>query len=263
MLSVAIIIFIGGLFVGSFLNVAVFRTKEHRHLVGGASHCQKCHVPLRRRDILPVLSYALLIGRCWNCRTQISWQYPVVEFFTGLVFLIIYYRYVFGDFVPAEYSPDHFAAYILRDLTFAAILIVIFVYDFRFQQILDRFTFPAIVVALIFNLWVGVPYVSMILGAVVIAGFFAIQFGLTKGKWVGDGDIRLGALIGVILGFQAGLVAVFIAYAIGAVIGVILLIRGKADLSTRIPLGALLAFGTIIVLLSGSYLAEWSVGLIT
>jgi len=263
MFSIATTIFIGGLFVGSFLNVAVFRTKEHRYIVGGGSYCQNCQISLRRRDIIPVFSYAFLMGRCWNCRARISWQYPVVEFITGLIFLVIYYRYALGVFTPPDYLPNHFLAYLLRDLIISAVLIIIFVYDFRFQQILDRFTFPTIIIVLLLNLWLGVPYVSMVLGAFVFAGFFAIQYGLTQGRWVGDGDIRMGALIGVILGFQAGLVAIFIAYGIGVILGIILLSKRKSNLSTRIPLGSLLAFGTILVLLSGSYLAEWSVGLVT
>jgi prepilin signal peptidase PulO-like enzyme (type II secretory pathway) len=150
-----------------------------------------------------------------------------------------------------------------RDLLFVSFLIVLFVYDWKYMLLPDKFTIPAMIVALLLNLlFAFVSPLLMLSGALILGGFFWIQYVLSKGTWVGGGDIRLGVLMGFMLGLWQGLVALFLAYVIGAIVAVILLITGKADRKTQLPFGVFLTLGTVIMLLSGEVILDWYIGLL-
>jgi len=246
-------IFLIGICVGSFLNVLVFRTNEQKSLVRSRSKCQKCEVAISWYDLVPVLSFFLLRQRCRNCKGAISWQYPLVELVTGLLFVLVYF--VHFDSLPAVIP------FLVRDLIFTIFLILLFVYDLRYHLLLDRFTIPAMIVALLINLFLGVSVWSMLIGAVVIGGFFFVQWRLSKGKWIGDGDIRMGALMGLMLGLTQGLVALFLAYILGAAVGVVLLVSKKARMKTQLPFGTFLAMATFVSLIWGEQILQWYLGL--
>ncbi len=231
----ALFVFLVGLAVGSFLNVLVFRTHEGRSALRGRSRCLACEVPLGPLDLIPVVSFMLLRGCCRTCAAAISWQYPLVEFSTGVLFAAAYLRYASGFSLPETFTPDLFWAYVLRDCIFIAFLAILFVYDLRYVLLLDRFTIPAMITALLVNLWLGVPAWSLLAGGLALGGFFLVQFAVSRGRWVGGGDIRMGMLMGFMLGIRDGLVALFIAYALGAAVGVYLLARQKAGLRTELP----------------------------
>lgn len=252
----AFLIFLLGVTVGSFLNVIVFRTRSGRSIVHGRSRCRDCEVPIRPADMIPVVSYILLRGRCRNCKHIISIQYPLVELFTGVIFLLFFLRYVYGFSTPANLTADVWIAYLLRDFIFTGFLIVLFVYDLKYILILDRFTVPAMIVALLLNLWIGAPPISLLLGALVLAGFFGIQFALSGGAWVGGGDIRMGALMGFMLGIEQGLVALLIAYTLGAFSGIFLILTRQAKLRSQIPMGSFLSIATFIMLFSGNLIVD-------
>jgi len=244
-----IFVFLIGICVGSFLNVLVFRTHDERSFMRGRSKCIKCEVPIAWYDLVPVLSFILLRRRCRKCKSAISWQYPLIELATGLLFLGLFLR------------PDFSIEFFIRDAIFTIFLIVLFVYDLKYQLLLDRFTIPAMIVALLFNLFLSVPVWSMLVGALVLGGFFLGQYWISKGKWIGDGDIRMGVLMGLMLGLQDGLVALFLAYILGAVVGVVLIMSKKAKMHTQIPFGTFLALTTFISLLWGSEIISWYLGL--
>ncbi len=252
------IIFILGLCVGSFLNVAIFRVHEERSVVKGRSKCKTCEEPISARDLIPVLSFFILRGRCRKCKSVISWQYPLVEFTTGVLFLLFFLKFNFGWFSsPFVFSIEGMYT-LVRDWIFIAFLIVIFVYDLRHMYILDRFTIPAMIIAIIFNLWIGViPVMSIMTGAVILGGFFYLQFIISNGAWVGGGDIRMGALMGLMLGLNQGLVALFIAYLLGAIIGVILLLSKRVNRKTPIAFGTFMAVGTAVILFFGNAPLQW------
>lgn len=126
------------------------------------------------------------------------------------------------------------------------------------MYILDRFTIPAIIIAIILNLWIGViPALSLITGAVVLGGFFYLQFIISNGAWVGGGDIRMGALMGLMLGLNQGLVALFLAYLLGAIIGVMLLLSKRVGRKTPIAFGTFMAIGTVVILFFGNAPLQW------
>jgi len=241
---IPIFVFVLGLCIGSFLNVAIFRIHEGRSIIKGRSKCKTCEEPISAHDLIPVLSYFILRGRCRKCKNVISWQYPLVEFVTGILFLLFYFK--LGDSsIEGMYT-------LVRDWIFIAFLIVIFVYDLRHMYILDRFTIPAMIIAIIFNLWLGtVPAMSLITGAVVLGGFFYLQFVISNGAWVGGGDIRMGALMGLMLGLNQGLVALFLAYLLGAIIGVMLLLTKRVGRKTPIAFGTFMAISTAVILFFG------------
>lgn len=250
-----------GTVIGSFLNVLVFRTHGNESLLG-RSHCMTCEQPIKFYDLIPVLSFFLLRRRCRHCRAPISWQYPLIEFTTGLLFMLIYLRYDEGIFVPAVADSTMLWLYFWRDVLFALLLVIVFVYDLRYTMILDRFTLPAMIVALILNFWLGVPATSLLLGGFLLAFFFAAQFLISEGRWVGGGDIRMGALMGFMLGFQNSLVALFIAYMLGAAVGLLLVLSDKATPKSQIPFGTFLAIATFIALTIGDQIVTWYLSLL-
>jgi len=260
MFLIGLSIFFIGLCVGSFLNVVLFRTYEGQSFIFGRSKCRACQRSLHAGDLIPVLSYVFLKGRCRGCHSVIDWQYPVVEIATGILFVLMYLKESLGFGVSLE--PQELLVLLIRDCVFVSYLIVIFVYDLRHMLIIDRFTVPAMIFAVIINLWLGIiPLWSILLGGLVLAFFFWTQFFFSKGTWVGGGDIRMGALMGLMLGLQQGLAALFLSYLLGALVGLFLLATGKANRKTPIPFGTFLAVGTTIVLFAGKPILEWYLGL--
>lgn len=229
--------------------MAIFRTHEGEAVVKGRSKCRICEEPIAIKDLVPVLSYLRLQGRCRSCSSVISWQYPVVEIVTG------------GLFVLALVLGNGWME-IVRNWVFVSYLVIIFVYDLRHMLIIDRFTIPAMIFAVIVNLWLGViPAWSILLGGLILAGFFWIQLAISRGTWVGGGDIRMGAFMGFMLGLETGLVALFIAYVLGAIVGVGLLLSKKVSRKTPIPFGTFLSVATLIVLFFGQPMIDWYLGL--
>lgn len=237
-------IFIAGLLVGSFLNVVVIRLETGQQFFFGRSACQNCKKQIAWYDNIPLISFFILGGRCRNCRAGISWQYPIVELGTAILFAWSYL--LFG-----------LSFLMLVQILFISFLVVIFVYDFQHQLIPDSVTIPAMILALVLNLVLGKPIISLLVGAIIGSGFFALQYFISKGQWIGDGDIRLGAVMGLMLGWPGVLVALFIAYLVGAVIGVCLLASRRAAMNQAVPFGPFLAGATVISLWYGSDIISW------
>src|SRR3989339_1192923 len=242
------IVFLAGLCAGSFLNVVILRTREGTSFVGGRSRCAACAVELGPSELVPVLSYLALRVRCRHCAVPLSIQYPLVEFVTGVLCLAL--------FVHA----DSWMMFV-RDIVFVAFLTVLFVYDLRYMEILDRFTVPAMGIALLSNIYLGSDPQSLVMGAGVLGGFFLAQYAISKGRWIGAGDIRMGFLMGFMLGFSHAIAALFLAYLGGALFGVALIALKRADGKTPIPFGSFLAVATETVLLFGNQLVDWYLGL--
>lgn len=254
-------VFLIGLIIGSFLNVVVARTKSGRSLVFSRSACETCGVTVAPHDLMPLLSFFLLRGRCRACTAPISWQYPAVEFATGLLLALAYLRYTQGFALPEEFVNSQLFWWLIRDGVFFSFLMVLFVYDWRFLLLPDRFTIPGIAIALLINAWLGLPILSLLLAVGLLAGFFIIQHFISHGSWVGTGDIRMGALVGAMLGLPEGLLALFLAYLIGAGVGVFLLLTRRANWRTPVPFGAFLALGAVAALFLGPVLVNWYLGL--
>jgi len=239
-----IIIFIIGLCIGSFLNVVIYRLHKKESFIKGRSYCPKCRHKLSWLDNIPLISWVFLKARCRYCNERISLQYPLVELAGGALFAL------------ALFTADNYLL-LVSYCFFISILIIIFVYDLKWYLILDKVTVPAIAAAGLFNIILGHSIFNLLSAAFAISGFFLLQFLISKGKWIGGGDIRLGFLMGIMLGWPIAIAALFISYIAGAIIGVGLIITGKKKMSSQVPFGTFLSVGTIIALLYGDMLMRW------
>ncbi|MBI2415650.1 MAG: prepilin peptidase [Candidatus Kerfeldbacteria bacterium] len=233
-----------GLGIGSFLNVVIIRLHSNEPLTG-RSHCVYCQKQLRWFELLPVVSFVALGGRCRYCQQAISWQYPLVELITAAVFATIT--------VWFSTDPLRLGVY----LVYSAILIVLFVYDARYYLIPDIITLPAIIFSIIISLLLGNHWLNIMLALAVGSGVFLLQYVASGGRWIGGGDIRLGALMGAMLGWPNIVVALFLAYCGGAIVAVTLMILGKKKMTDRLPFGTFLSASTIITLCLGNQLVYW------
>ena len=216
--------------------------------------CPHCRTVLSPRDLVPLVSFCVLRGRCRSCHRRISWQYPLVELGTALLFGMA--LIVSASRGGAPESLDAWG-FLLRDWFAIAVLLVVFLHDLRFGLVFDRVVLPAIAVVLLANALMGVPWESYVLGVIVGAGFFLLQYLISRGKWVGAGDIRLGAFMGALLGFPHVLIALLLAYVSGALTGLVLVKAGKKRLGSQIPFGAFLAPATVITLFWGPQILAW------
>jgi len=246
----SLVIFLFGLIIGSFINCLIYRLKNKKSL-GGRSFCPKCKKQINWYDNIPLLSYFLLRAKCRWCREKISFQYPLVELITAILFLVVFL---------ATYNlqlTTYNLLLILRNWTFTAFLIIIFLYDLKYYLIPDKISLPAMVVALIFNIFLYNIFINYLLAALIAGGFFFLQFIISKGKWIGGGDIRLGLLIGLMLGWPNILVALIISYILGSIIGLGLIIAKRATMKSPVPLGTFLSIGAFVSLLWADKIIEW------
>lgn len=249
-----ILFFIFGSAVGSLLSVVISRVRHNQKgIILGRSKCPKCKKQLHWSHLIPVISYIILRGQCAYCEKQISKLYLVLELLTGAVFAWIYSQNPFylGNSVHGLVQNSSIEYALLAVAGFKMIIysgfILIFVYDYLYQEIPDLFSLPLIAIALAGNIMIGQPdLISILTGAAIGLSFFGGQYLISKGKWLGEGDIRLGVLMGILLGWQFLLVAIVISYVIGSIISLFLIAKQKAKMNSEIAFGPFLILGTVI-----------------
>lgn len=253
------IIFLFGLIVGSFLNCIIYRLEKGESFLKGRSYCPHCKHILTWLDLIPIFSYLILKGRCRYCQEKISLQYPLVELSTGILFLLIY---------SADRGSTSICSlgYVCFYWVLTAFLIIIFVYDLKHYIIPDKVVYPAIAIALIFNLQFLISnqfliFNYSILSAIGVASFFLLIVLISKGQWMGIGDIKLAFLMGLFLGFPNILVALFLTFFLGAIIGLGLIIVGKKTLKSEVPFGPFLVTGTFLAMFWGEKMIQWYLNL--
>ncbi|MBI5753979.1 prepilin peptidase [Candidatus Peregrinibacteria bacterium] len=275
-LLVATIIFILGTAIGSFLSVVIYRLQtEKKGLVMGHSMCPSCKKQLKWHHLFPILSWLFLRGKCAYCGKRISVHYLMLELLTGLIFLVSFLKWNFLVGVPSIVNPQfldylinwHKLATLVFYLIEFSFLIAIFFYDLMHKEIPDQLSLPAIAIAI-----VGIisfspnmsTLVNMLIGGGIIFLFFFLQYVLSKGTWIGGGDIRLGALMGILLswgvqspGWLNGILALVIAYLLGGVISLGLLAMKKLTRKSTIPFGPFLVIGTVTAIFLGDKILNW------
>ena len=276
-------IFIFGLIVGSFLNVVICRLKTKENFFLSRSHCPHCKKTLKWFDLIPVLSFISTFGKCRYCHKKISWQYPLVEIITGGLFLLIFNFSAYGgsavggQFSISNFSLLNFCSLLIVYCSLLFVLcslIVIFIYDLKHYIIPDKIVFPAIAAALIYQFTIYLPAVTtalqagdlrftiyegflfVIFSAFLAAGFFFLIILISKGEWMGFGDVKLAFLMGLILGWPDILFALFLAFVLGALIGLILIGLKIKSIKSQIPFGPFLVAATIIMMLWGEIIKE-------
>lgn len=247
-----IFVFALGLVIGSFLNCFVYRL-EKKEKITGRSFCPGCKNKLSWRDLVPVFSFFALKRKCRHCKVKISWQYPLVELATAIVFLLIFSAQ--GGLI---FNWQLFNLVFL--LYIASSLIAIFVYDLKHYLIPDKILLPAIVITFFYRLLEAESFYGLLdylLAILPGAGFFLLIFLISKGQWIGFGDVKLAILMGLILGVQKTLLALFLSFFSGAIIGLILIVAKNRGLKSEIPFGPFLIMGTFAAILWGSGMIEW------
>lgn len=253
MIYLSILIFLFGLSLGSFANCLIWRLFQEEKILG-RSYCPQCRHKIAWYDNIPLLSYLILGGKCRHCRQVISIQYPVIELSVASLFTLIWWQQfdftilpnlVFWEIISSNFFWFHLSYLLLAVWS----LIIIFVFDLRYYLVSTLFVWPATVFFVIINILIGVPWPQLLAGMAVGALFFLVQYILTKGKGLGEGDVYLGVFLGSIFSFSFSLLAaIFIAYIIGSLFGVILIIINRKTWSSKLPLGVFLSLGAIITL---------------
>ena len=250
-------IFLFGLIIGSFLNCLIWRLHKEESMLG-RSYCPKCRAQIAWYDNIPILSYLALGGKCRHCHKKISLQYPIVELSTGILFALAVFINCKLDIINCLQITNYkLQITLLRDWYIIAVMIVIFIYDLRWYLILDKITLPSIVIVFLLNLASGMNWQNMLFSGIIGGSFFLLQFVVSRGKWIGGGDIRLGALMGVALGWPNILMALFIAYIMGSIVGVGMILAKKKQWGSQIPFGVFLSVATLIALFWGQDLINW------
>lgn len=236
-----------GLSVGSFLNVVILRFDDVESIIKTRSHCPKCKKEIPWYDLFPFFSYIILAGKCRLCKKVISLQYPVVEAVTAIIFILIYWQY--------GISVSSFFLFLISSL-----LIVVAAYDWLHMEIPDILIYVAAVFAsgfIVYNLWQAQGLTDLnswlvyAYGLLIGVGFFGILVVASRQKWMGAGDVMLGGLMGLIVGYPNVIVALFLAFFLGSIVSLILMITKKKTMKDAVPFGPFLVAATFISLFWG------------
>ncbi len=288
--------FVLGLVLGSFIKVLADRSLNNKTFLG-RSYCPYCKHKLQWYDLLPIFSYLYLGGKCRYCRHKIPLEYLVLEIVSG--FLIGFLFWQSGQSFQFPVFNFQFSIFVLDLLFktfFVSILISLFLTDLKKMLIPDRIALPAIVISVIYlvsltfykvgylyyylsqsligqKLLTATDYFqrhslidsqdlfSSVLSAMLIAGFFMGLIILTKGKGMGGGDVKLGALMGLGLGFPSSLLALMLAFLSGSFVSIGLLLFRRKKFGSQIAFGPFLVLGSLIALFWGQKILDWYVSL--
>jgi leader peptidase (prepilin peptidase)/N-methyltransferase len=240
-----------GLCIGSFLNVVIHRLPLGQSLASPPSRCPNCGYGLRWYDNVPVISWAMLGGRCRQCRAPISAQYPIVEIVTALLFVLVV------SFTP----PGPLMA---SRLILVSILVALFGIDLEHQILPNSITLPGIAVGVLFSL-IAPPglkdsLIGVVLGAGVLYGIAAAYYLVRREEGLGMGDVKMLAMIGAFLGWKAVLVTLVLSSFSGAIVGVGLIAAQRGGMRLALPFGTFLAIGAVAAMLVGEPLVTWYAG---
>lgn len=258
---ILLLLIVLGLILGSFANAFIWRFHEHKNWLNDRSECTHCHHKLAPLDLIPVLSWLMLKGKCRYCHKKID-DNPLVEITLPILFA---WSYVFWP-VPFD-AIGQFE--FLMWLVFLTAFLILAVYDLRWFLLPDKIVFPLVVLAAIQVATLSIYHhdwkiaLSALGGVLAISGIFYLLFQMSKGKWIGGGDVKLGLVLGLLAGgVLEGFLVLFIASVIGMVVAAPKLVRGKANRRTELPFGPLLIAALIIVKLFGTALINWYAGLL-
>lgn len=234
------LVLIIGLCIGSFLNVCIYRIPKEESIVFPASHCTSCGHELKFYELIPVVSYIFLRGRCIKCKSKISIKYPLIEILNGLLYLLLFIKY--------ELSFN-FIFYCLL----VSLLIVISIIDLESKYVYSSTTIVGVLLAIIYIIIGGclgeVRILNNLLGGLIGYGIIFLIIILTGG--MGEGDADIAGICGLFIGIKGVLVALFLAIILGGIFASIVLILKIKDRKSEIAFGPYIAIGTLIWLLIG------------
>lgn len=236
------LVFLYGIIIGSFLNVCILRIPAGESIVTCRSHCDHCKRLIRWYDLIPVVSYLILRGRCRYCKTKLSIQYPMIEALNGILYVLVFYCYGF-QYLSVMYC-----------LLISALL-VLSVIDFRTNTIPFGINIVIFVIGLIRLVMDYSHFTNYLIGFVSVSGFLYLIYLITKGRGMGGGDIKLMAAAGLVLGWQLIILSLFLGCIYGSLIHPI---RMKVSGQGRVlAFGPYLSAGIITSIYFGSYMINW------
>lgn len=276
------ILFIFGLGIGSFINVVTMRYKEEgsvfgSHIVYGRSHCPKCSRVLSWFDLIPVISYFVLLGKCRTCYAKLSIQYPLIEILTGLIFVSIpYYFFVYQKVIFMDVSTNFLIVYSVIWVMVFLFLLIIGIIDYLKYIVPDELVVLIAVLGIAWlislalsnnfgtfkgsfmganaeifelrnNLWIN-HLVGFVLGLLLIGTIF---FG-TKGRAIGFGDVKLFGALGILFGYPDILLVFFLSFITGAIVSLPLLIRKLKGMKDYVPFAPFIILASFSVYYFGS-----------
>lgn len=284
------LVFIFGTIVGSFINVLVDRADTKESPFKGRSFCPYCHKTLAWWEMVPVLNYFYLKGKCSSCHHKLGFQYPVVEFCTGLFFALVFWRFFRFPLINLHlfFNLNLENVLIIINLFFWFYLFFVFLtislYDLKKYLILNEILIPAIIVSFFWRIFLGVIisikhftflpqinlllgsqsyvfgnysyFISLILGIIFSGGLISLLVYSTKEKAMGWGDAIVAIFIGIILGWPEAVIALIIAFLSGGFVSLILMALKKKTMKSYLPFAPFLAFGAVTVMLFGDIIIK-------
>ena len=265
---------VSGLCLGSFINAFTWRLHEQEEeqskakpnlkylsklsIAKGHSICPNCKRQLSVKDLIPIVSWVVLRGKCRYCHKPISWQYPVVELITAVLFI--------GSYVlwPEPIRGIQIAIFVLWLIILVG-LIALVVYDLRWLLLPNKIIYSLYTIAFVQAIIIIAnsnnhlsSLADIILAVIVGGGLFYALFQISNGKWIGGGDVKLGGLLGLIAATPGrSFLLIFLATLLGSLVSVPLLLSGRLKKNSIIPFGPFLIIGAIIVQFYGQSIISW------
>lgn len=235
---IVFIVAIVGLMLGSFLSVLIGRWPELNGVVGGRSRCPHCMMELQWYDLIPLISWMTLGGKCRACRAPISWWYPLYEI--SMAGILVAYTLLFG--VLGSWS--------VVELVLLAMFVALFFFDLRHQVLPDMITIPMVILAVgRLVLWRQDLLINGVATGVLLAAAFGLLYAASRGRVLGFGDVKLALAIGVVFGFPGAVGVTLLAIWAGALTGLMLMATRRATMQTALPFGSFWTAVAIIAML--------------
>ncbi|MCK9272530.1 prepilin peptidase [Candidatus Gracilibacteria bacterium] len=268
-------LFIFGLIFGSFASVLIFRWQSKKKgIISGRSECPNCGHTLTTLDLVPFFSYVFLKGKCRHCGSKIGIIYPLLELSMGILFLLTGIFLVDSSLI-FSFNLIEISKLIL--LLFVSFVIITFTfYDILYFEIPDEIVIPSLYIIFVlllissltkdFNIFnyfspftdniLNIPLINGVIGASLIFSFFLFQILVSKGAWMGGGDLRIAVFMGLVGGTKIALLGLLIAYFLGSIFGIIILIKTR-NRENKIPFGPYLGMGLFISLMFHTQIINW------
>ncbi|ABK61819.1 prepilin peptidase [Clostridium novyi] len=242
---ISVSFFILGTIIGSFLSVCICRIPAGESIVYPPSHCSNCKSNIKPYDLIPIVSYVILRGKCRYCKEKISIKSPLMELFTGIMFLSLYLKY--------GLTLD-----LIKYLILFSFLIVIGCIDYNTTDVYFSTTSTGIGIGILFlviNWYLKLPVRTYFLGA-IIGGIFILLIAVLTGG-MGFGDVEICIFSGIYIGTKLTVLMLFLSFILGGAVGAILIISKKKSRKDYIPFGPYISIATMIAVLFGEKIINW------
>lgn len=239
MLLFDLFVFLIGLCVGSFLGVLVSRLNRQKGIMTGRSECPNCHTAIRWYDLIPLVSFALLRAKCRHCQKPISFIYPCIELVGGITFLFIFINSYHLGWL-----------YLILVASIASLLISLIFFDYLYFIIPDKIIIILLILALLLNLQFNISgLLPAFITGLCMSLVFGIMYVVSRGVWIGLGDVKLIFIIGLLLDYPNGFLAIVGSVWLATFVGLGLILARKATAKTAIPFGSFIAIVSLLILI--------------